>query len=345
MKKIILFLILSLALVLTACGNSSDGNNDTSKKNDNKDIVQIENNYKTRGEKKDKSDAKEIKETVDVPKNPKRAIVFDYGAVDVLKAFGVQDRIIGLPKGEKNAALPEFLSEFKDDKYINTGNLIQINFDKIAKAKPEVIYISGRTATVKNIDELKKAAPDAKIVYVGASEKNYINDMKSVTTKLGKIYGKEDKAKSLIEELNKKIADTKAKEKKLDKKTMYLLVNEGELSTFGPGGRFGDLIYDTLGFKPTDEHVKASPHGQNINNEYITNKNPDIILAMDRGQVVSGKSSAKQTLSNDVIKDVNAVKNGNVYELDPKLWYFSAGSTSTTIKQIDELNQILKKLK
>ena len=46
---------------------------------------------------------------------------------------------------------------------------------------------------------------------------------------------------------------------------------------------------------------------------------------MDRGQVVSGKSSAKQTLSNDVIKDVNAVKNGNVYELDPKLWYFSAG--------------------
>ena len=34
--------------------------------------------------------------------------------------------------------------------------------------------------------------------------KNYINDMKSVTTKLGKIYGKEDKGKSLIEELNKK---------------------------------------------------------------------------------------------------------------------------------------------
>ena len=56
---------------------------------------------------------------------------------------------------------------------------------------------------MKNIDELKKA-PDAKIVYVGASEKNYINDMKSVTTKLGKIYGKEDKAKSLIEELDKK---------------------------------------------------------------------------------------------------------------------------------------------
>ncbi|MDO0995643.1 ferrated catecholamine ABC transporter substrate-binding lipoprotein SstD [Staphylococcus borealis] len=344
MKKIIVFLVLSLALVLTACGKSSDSDHGAAKKDDNKDIVQIENNYMTRGEKKDKSDAKEVKEMVDVPKHPKRAIVFDYGAVDVLKTFGVQDQIIGLPKGEKNAALPEFLSEFKDEKYINTGNLMQINFDKVAKAKPEVIYISGRTATVKNIDELKKAAPNAKIVYVGASEKNYINDMKSVTTKLGKIYGKEDKAKSLNDALDKKIADTKAKVEKIDKKTMYLLVNEGELSTFGPGGRFGDLIYNTLAFKPTDMHVKASPHGQNINNEYITTKNPDIILAMDRGQVVSGKSSAKQTLSNDVIKGVNAVKHGNVYELDPKLWYFSAGSTSTTIKQIDELNHIIEKL-
>ena len=56
---------------------------------------------------------------------------------------------------------------------------------------------------MNNIDELKKAH-QTKIVYVGASEKNYINDMKSVTTKLGKIYGKEDKGKSLIEELNKK---------------------------------------------------------------------------------------------------------------------------------------------
>lgn len=120
MKKIILFLILSLALVLTACGKSSDSNNDTSKKIDNKDIVQIENNYKTRGEKKIKVMPK-IKETVDVPKNPKRAIVFDYGAVDVLKAFGVQDRIIGLPKGEK---MLRYLNFFQNSKMINTSILV-----------------------------------------------------------------------------------------------------------------------------------------------------------------------------------------------------------------------------
>ena len=42
---------------------------------------------------------------------------------------------------------------------------------------------------------------------------------------------------------------------------------------------------------------------------------------MDRGEVVGGESTAK-VLSNNVIKDVKAVKNDKVYQLDPKLWYF-----------------------
>ena len=341
MKKTVLFLILSLVLVLAACGNQSKDSE--TKSGESKGTVKINNNFEAQGDKRDGSDAKKVKNTVKVPKNPKKAIVLDYGALDTLKEFGVEDQIKGLPKGENNASLPKFLDEFKSDKYENTGNLKEVNFDKIAAAKPDVIYISGRTASQKNLDEFKKAAPKAKVVYVGASEKNYVNDMKKVTTNLGKIYNKEDKAKDLNKKLDDKIADVKTKAKKVNKSTMYLLVNEGELSTFGPGGRFGGLVFDTLGFKPADKDVKPSPHGQNVNNEYITKKEPEIILAMDRGSVVGGKSTAKQVLGNDVIKDVKAVKEDNVFELDPKLWYFSSGSTSTTIKQIDGLNKVLDK--
>lgn len=61
-----------------------------------------------------------------------------------------------MPKGENNASLPKFLDEFKSDKYENTGNLKEVNFDKIAAAKPDVIYISGRTASQKNLDEFKR---------------------------------------------------------------------------------------------------------------------------------------------------------------------------------------------
>mgnify|MGYP002714066334 CR=1 FL=1 len=196
---------------------------------------------------------------------------------------------------------------------------------------------------MNNIDELKKAAPDAKIVYVGADEKNLVKDMKKNTENLGKIYDKEDKAKDINEDLDEKISEMKDETKKFNKTVMYLLVNEGELSTFGSGERFGSMIFNTMGFKPVDESIKNSQHGQNITNEYLVEKNPDMIFAMDRGQAIGGKSTAKKALGNDVIKDVDAVKNDKVYELDPKLWYFASGSTTTSVKQIEEVEKAIDK--
>ena len=168
--------------------------------------------------------------------------------------------------------------------------------------------------------------------------------MKDNAKKLGQIYDKEDEVKDLNKKLDDKIAGIKEKTEKVkDKKAMFLLVNEGELSTFGAGQRFGAVVFDTMGFKPADSKIKGSNHDQNITNEYIAQKNPGIIFAMDRGQVVSGNSTAKKTLSNDVIKNVDAVKNNKIYELDPKLWYFSTGSVTTLTKQIDEVEKAMDK--
>lgn len=111
---------------------------------------------------------------------------------------------------------------------------------------------------------------------------------------------------------------------------MYLLVNEGELSTYGPGARFGSLIFDVLGVTPVDKDIKASSHGQPVSYEYINEKNPGIIYAMDRGQAIGGKSTAKKALSNDVIKDVDAVKNNKVVNVDAQLWYLASGGVRTT---------------
>ena len=44
-----------------------------------------------------------------------------------------------------------------------------------------------------------------------------------------------------------------------------------------------------------------------------------------------------------LLKTLKAVKNDKVYQLDPKLWYFASGSTTTTMKQIDELEEVVDK--
>ena len=53
---------------------------------------------------------------------------------------------------------------------------------------------------------------------------------------------------------------------------MLLLTSQGELSTYGPDGRFGGLLYDQLGFKPADKKVKPNPHGQPVSFEYVASK-------------------------------------------------------------------------
>ncbi|SCS29654.1 ferrated catecholamine ABC transporter substrate-binding lipoprotein SstD [Staphylococcus caeli] len=344
MKKLSLLFLVGLMFLLVACSNGGSEDKKSSDKKEGNKTVKIENNYKANGEKRDGSDAKTVKETVEVPTNPEKAVVFDYGTLDTMKELGLEDKVKAVPKGEGNRSLPDFLSDFKDEKYLNTGSLKEVNFDKVAEAKPDVIYISGRTANQKNLDEFKKAAPDAKVVYVGVDNKDEINSMKKNAENLGKIYQKEDEAKDLNKKLDDKVASIKEKTKDLkDKKASFLLVNEGELSTFGAGERFGSMIFDTMGFTPADDNIKNSKHGQNVTNEYIAEKNPSIIFAMDRGQAISGNSTAKKALNNDVIKNVDAIKENKVYELDPKLWYFASGSTSTAIKQIDEVEKALEK--
>ncbi|WP_436855088.1 ferrated catecholamine ABC transporter substrate-binding lipoprotein SstD [Staphylococcus caeli] len=344
MKKLSLLFLVGLMFLLVACSNGGSEEKKNSDKKESNKTVKIENNYKASGEKRDGSDAKTVKETVEVPTNPEKAVVFDYGTLDTMKELGLEDKVKAVPKGEGNRSLPDFLGDFKDEKYLNTGSLKEVNFDKVAEAKPDVIYISGRTANQKNLDEFKKAAPDAKVVYVGVDNKDELNSMKKNAETLGKIYQKEDEAKDLNKKLDDKVASIKDKTKDLkDKKASFLLVNEGELSTFGAGERFGSMIFNTMGFTPVDDNIKDSKHGQNVTNEYIAEKNPSIIFAMDRGQAVSGNATAKKALNNDVVKNVDAIKENKVYELDPKLWYFASGSTSTAIKQIEEVEKALEK--
>ena len=51
-------------------------------------------------------------EKVKVPVNPDRVAVLDYGALDIMKQMGLEDKIVAIAKG-KGAFLPSSLSEFK----------------------------------------------------------------------------------------------------------------------------------------------------------------------------------------------------------------------------------------
>ncbi|RIM85365.1 hypothetical protein BU107_12190 [Staphylococcus xylosus] len=98
---------------------------------DNKDnktsdkFIETQNTFQMKDKNKYGSQDKEVSENIKIPKNPKNVVVFDYATVNTLKELDVsKDVIKALPKGEGNALLPDFLSEFKDDKFLNTGEFL-----------------------------------------------------------------------------------------------------------------------------------------------------------------------------------------------------------------------------
>ncbi|PHK49355.1 siderophore ABC transporter substrate-binding protein [Staphylococcus edaphicus] len=330
--KLVIFLTLCCIVVLTAC------NKESNQTKSQQDTVKIKNTYEFKEKNKDHKNGEIINETLEVPTNPKRVVVMDYGALDVMKALKLQKNIVAIAKGQGNSFLPNSLKEFKDKKYRNIGNPGQPNFNNLAKAKPDIIFASFRQARSKTLAEMKKAAPNAKIIFVSPQNDNYIDSIKQNTMKIGKIFKKETEVKALNRSLDKKITATR---KVIDNSTvLFLNVDDKGIKTFGPTGRFGGFLNKDLGIKHADKNMQANSSGILISNEYLNKINPDKLFVVDRTKQASSQSKAlPPSLDNDVIKNVEAIKQHHVSVFEANSWYFGEGGIGLTIDQLDQIQK------
>lgn len=271
-------------------------------------------------------------ETV-VPLNPERVVVFDFGTLDTLEALDID--VIGLPR----ANMPAYLSSYDNGKYLDFGTLKEPNFEAIHGAKPDFIVISHRQAPL--YEQFSEIAPT---INLAIDNKHYLDSVTGNMKTLGQIFGKEGEAEKEIKAIEQKVADVRAQTANMDENALILLVNDGKISAYGPGSRFG-LIHDVLGIKPADSSIKAeSTHGQTVSFEYVMDLNPDYIFVVDRSAVVGNSdSSAKQVVENDLVKNTNAYKNGKIIYLDPNVWYLSGGGFKSTETMIDDVQNAIKK--
>ncbi|CAG7644288.1 siderophore ABC transporter substrate-binding protein [Paenibacillus allorhizosphaerae] len=267
-----------------------------------------------------------------VKKNPKKVIVFDFGALDTLDKLGVE--VTGV--AQKN--LPPYLSKYKESKYQNIGTLQEPDYEKIASINPDLILISGRQQTA--YPELSKLAPT---LYVGVDNSKYMDSFKENMKRLGQIFGKESAVDAELAKIEQTVKDVKAKATSSGKNALVILANEGTISAFGPGSRFG-LVHDVLGIAPVDKNLEVSTHGQSISFEFIAQKNPDYLFVIDRGAAVgdAAKTGAKSLVENELVKKTKAFANGNIVYLDANYWYLSGGGLVSSGEMI---NQVAKGFK
>ncbi|MFA9556593.1 siderophore ABC transporter substrate-binding protein [Evansella sp. AB-rgal1] len=265
-----------------------------------------------------------------VPVNPEKVVVFDNGSLDTLDKLGAN--VIAVPQ----ASIPPYLSKYEDSSYTNAGTLFEPDFETIFGLQPDLIIISGRTAEA--YDELADIAPT---IFLGVDTTNYMESFKHNTTILGQIFNQEEFIAAELAKLDEAVAQLAADAATTEETALVVLANDGSVSAYGPGSRFG-IIHNEFGLTPADQNIEVSNHGQNVSFEYILEVNPDYLFVVDRGAIVGGENPAEAMFDNDIMKNTKVYENGTIFYLDPYAWYTAGGGLESVELMITQIQEALK---
>lgn len=179
-----------------------------------------------------------------VPADPKRVVTVGWNDQDFVLALGVVP--VGTRSFFDNYNDFPWVKEETDGKGVPVIEGDSINFEAIAKAKPDVIFAIYETIDQKTYDQLSQIAPTI------VQSDRYPNeetpwDVQLLTT--GKALGREAKAQELVDQVNGKISETKAAHPEFAGKTLVAdFSSEPDAPYLLGKGDPRRTLFDALGF-------------------------------------------------------------------------------------------------
>ena len=161
--------------------------------------------------------------TTFVKKNPEKVIVFDYGVLDTLDKIGVD--VIGLPK---SSTIPDYLSKYSDNKYVNVGSLQEPLFEDIFDLNPDLIIISARQRAL--YDQFKEVGPT---IFLTIDNTDYLTSFKNNLSIIGSIFDKEEEINTEVNAIETKISSLYSKATNSVSEALIVLLDSGALNAFG----------------------------------------------------------------------------------------------------------------
>lgn len=270
--------------------------------------------------------------TTEVPVSPEDVITFDLGVLDSMEALG--EDVQGLPKG---GSLPERFAEYRSDEYVNAGAMKEPDLEAVAEAAPDLIIISGRTAEF--YDELSEIAPT---VDLSIDETDPLASFTEQSESLGAIFGKEAEVEEKLAAIDEQIAETKEQAAGAGT-AMFLLTNAGEINSYGPASRFGNVVFDLLGLESATDVQAEGRHGEAVSFEGIAAADPDRIYVLDRDTAIgqSGGEAAQQVLDNELVNGTTAAQQDRITYLDSAGWYLVGFGLNNFPSMITEVQESL----
>lgn len=278
--------------------------------------------------------AKELVD-VEVPFDPQRIAILELASLDILDELGVGDRVVGTA----STSLDYLQSYVTDDSIANLGNIKEADMEAVMACEPDIIFVGGRLS--KSYDALCEIAP---VFFLATdAEKGVVESTRENAMTIASIFGLEDHVEALMADFDSRIDALKAFAE--GKTAIVGMTTSGSFNVLGNDGRCS-IIGKEIGFENigVDANIDTSTHGNEASFEFIVDKNPDYIFAMDRDAAIGtdGAQMAQEILENELVESTDAYKNGHiVYLANPNVWYTAEGGIQALNEMLSDLENAL----
>jgi iron complex transport system substrate-binding protein len=303
---LLLPLLLALALVASACGNTTSNNSGNAAANATEapaSSAQPEataepaaSAFKT---------VTTVNGDIEVPTAPKRIVAEEY--LGSLIALGT------IPVGAPGLTLENMYFKESLAGVTDTGTYGKMAPENIIALNPDLI-ISGNA---DSYETLSKIAPTVIVPY------GELKDAHEELTYFGKLLGKEQEAASWLADYDKRIADAKARvDAAIPADATFSILEHTDKSTWVYGdnfGRGGQPVYQALGRKPptgvADEIMEKQ--WAELSSETLGKYAGDYLVITDNTQTV------EDFQADPIWGSLPAVKNGHIYVWkEERSWYY-----------------------
>ncbi|GKX27535.1 heme ABC transporter substrate-binding protein IsdE [Vallitalea longa] len=296
---------------------------DNNQKEDNKNIEQ-------HGDEKidDMTSASKTEEknsVLEFDEIPNKVAVGTIGLVEVFDVLGID--LVGVPSSDSN--IPE---RYKDLPSI--GMSMQPDMEKLKSLELDVFITD---SALKN--SLQESLENKKIRTEFIQTSGYNDIINSIET-IGKAFDKEDEAKGIVDKMNNTEKEVMDKiEGKEVKKVMIIFGTPESFMLATDMSYIGDLANRLNLENITDDMEIKSPYVP-FSIESVVSMNPDVILRFTHADPeVSRQMFEKEFSENPVWNALDAVKNEQVFDLDPE--YFGVVANIRCSEALESLYDII----
>ncbi|ALC80633.1 MULTISPECIES: iron-hydroxamate ABC transporter substrate-binding protein [Bacillus] len=240
---------------------------------------------------------------VEVPADPKRVVVLSSFTGNVM-SLGVN--VVGVDSWSKDN--PRFGEKLKNAEVVSDESL-----EKIIELEPDLII---GLSNIKNVDKLKEIAPTVTYTY---GKVDYLTQH----IEIGKLLNKEKEATAWVDDFKKRAQSTgeDIKAKIGEDATVSVIENfDKQLYVFGDNwGRGTEILYQEMKLKMPDKvkekALKAGYYA--LSTEVLPEFSGDYLIFS------RSKDTDNSFQNTDTYKNIPAVKNNQVFEVDAKEFYFN----------------------